>query len=96
MTSQSNKPPLWVLLAFSSIKTRKSALILIGVTMLFTLYCIPWGLMSQTPQWLVALFLITDWSWFVMMVPIVAWYLMCLRWMDTHAGWEISSTKSDD
>jgi hypothetical protein len=52
--------------------------------------------MSQTPQWLVALFLITDWSWFVMMVPIVAWYLMCLRWMDTHAGWEISSTKSDD
>jgi len=95
VTNQSNKPPFWVLLAFSSIRTRKGALILIAVTALFTLYCLPWASMSFFPQWLSALFLITDWSWFAMMLPITAWYLLCLRWMDAHSAWEAAKSEEE-
>lgn len=79
--------PLWVYLAFSSITTRKGALLLIIVCALFTVYCIPWTLLLPEREWVAQLFLIDDWSWFAMMVPIMLWYWLSLRWLDNHSGW---------
>ena len=81
------KMPLWVLLAFSSIHKRKHALWLIGATVLFALYCIPWGSFFTNQPVVSQLFLIEDWSWFAMMVPILIWYGLSLRWVDKNAGW---------
>ena len=84
---QSPKMPLWVLLAFSSISKRKHAIILIWASILFTVYCFPW--INFTDHELVAsLFLIDDWSWITIMIPICAWYLLSLRWMDQNKSWE--------
>ena len=81
------KMPIWVLLAFSAIQKRKHALWLISASLLFTLYCIPWGSFVADQPVVGQLFLIEDWSWFAMMVPISIWYLACLRWMDKNAAW---------
>ncbi len=81
------KMPLWVLLAFSSIQKRKHAIILIRACILFTLYCLPW--MTFTDNEIVqTLFLIDDWSWLAMMIPICAWYILSLRWMDHNNAWQ--------
>lgn len=80
--------PMWVFLAFASINTRKAALILIWVCVVFTLYCIPVPLFVKEPEWISQVFLIDDWSWLAMMVPMVIWYVLCLRWVDKHDGWE--------
>lgn len=78
--------PLWVFLAFSSIETRKMALILIWASVIFTVYCIPW--ISFTSNSLVEkIFLIDDWSWVAMMIPICLWYWLSLRWLDKHSAW---------
>ena len=83
----SAKMPLWVLLAFSSIQKRKHAIILIWACVLFTLYCLPW--MNFTVNEIVStLFLIDDWSWLAMMIPICFWYILSLRWMDQNNAWE--------
>ena len=83
----SAKMPLWVLLAFSSIQKRKHAIILIWACVLFTLYCLPW--MNFTENEMVStLFLIDDWSWLAMMIPICFWYILSLRWMDQNNAWE--------
>ncbi len=79
--------PLWVFLAFSSIETRKGALILIWSSILFSLYCIPWVSYFSDNQWVVKLLLIDDWEWFAMMLPMVAWYWVSLRWVDRNSGW---------
>jgi hypothetical protein len=79
--------PMWVYLAFSSINTRKGAVLLILSSLLFTLYCIPWGLLLAGRVWIGQLFLIDDWSWFAAMVPITFWYWLSLRWIDNKAGW---------
>lgn len=81
------KMPVWVLLAFSSIHKRKHALILIWASILFTLYSLPWPLFinSETVK---LIFLIDDWSWAAMMVPICIWYILSLRWMDNNNGWQ--------
>ena len=85
--SSNKKMPLWVLLAFSSIQKRKHAIILIWASTLFTLYCIP--LVKFTNNELVAtLFMIDDWSWLAMMIPICIWYILSLRWMDKNDAWE--------
>ena len=34
------------------------------------------------------LFLIGDWSWLAMMVPMVLWYFFAMRWVDKHDEWE--------
>ena len=81
------KIPLWVFLAFSSIKTRKGALILIGCSVIFSLYCIPWPLFFDTDI-IKTVFLIDDWSWIAMMAPIVLWYWISLKWVDNNIGWE--------
>lgn len=80
--------PLWVFLAFSSIKTRKGALWLLRSSLIFTLYCIPWGQLLNHAKWVDTIFLIDDWSWFAMMVPITAWYWLSLKWTDKHSAWE--------
>ena len=87
---KADNTPLWVFLAFSSIETRVGATRLIWVSMLFTLYCLPWPLFFSTQDLPVNKVLIEDWSWFAMMLPIVAWYLLSLRWMDKNIAWENS------
>jgi hypothetical protein len=84
---KTNNMPLWVFLAFSSINSRKGALLLIAACLLFTLYCLPWSLFSPGHEWVAEYFLIDDWSWTAMMVPVIFWYWMSLRWMDSHGGW---------
>jgi hypothetical protein len=80
--------PLWVFLAFSSISTRKGALILIWSSFVFTLYCIPWSLFFTEQVWVSKVFLIDDWSWLAMMVPVIVWYWLSLRWVDKNDTWE--------
>ncbi len=81
------KMPIWVLLAFSSIQKRKHAIILIWASVIFTLYCIP--LVNFIDNEIIStLFLIDDWSWITMMIPISIWYILSLRWMDQNQGWE--------
>jgi hypothetical protein len=78
--------PIWVLLAFSSIQKRKHAIILIWASVSFAVYCLPW--MNFTNNEIVSsLFLIDDWSWIMMMLPICLWYILCLRWMDNNNAW---------
>ena len=79
------KMPFWVLLAFSSIPKRKHAIMLIWVCIIFSLYCLP--LVTFFDNEIIAkLFLIDDWSWITMMIPICAWYILSLRWMDKKIG----------
>lgn len=86
--TETKKMPFWVLLAFSSIHKRKHAIMLIWASLLFTLYCIP--LVNFINNDIVAtLFLIDDWSWIAMMLPICIWYILCLRWMDQNNAWEV-------
>lgn len=80
--------PLWVFLAFSSINTRKGALILIWSSIVFTLYCFPWSMFFAEPAWVRQVFLIDDWSWLAMMLPIIVWYYLSLRWIDKNDVWE--------
>jgi hypothetical protein len=81
------KMPIWVLLAFSSIQKRKSALILIWASIIFTAYCLPWATFINN-EMITTLFLIDDWSWITMMIPICIWYILSLRWMDQNNSWE--------
>lgn len=80
--------PLWVYLAFSSISTRKGALLLTVTCLLFTVYCLPWSLFFAQHEWISTLFLIDDWSWFVMMLPITVWYWISLKWVDNNSSWD--------
>ena len=87
--NKAKNTPLWVLLAFSAIETRKGALTLIWASVIFTFYCIPWTLIFGDSLGTIGqqIFLIDDWSWVSMMAPITAWYIICLKWMDKHDGW---------
>ncbi len=85
--------PIWVYLAFSSIKTRKAAILLIRGSLLFTIYCIPWRRFLGGDHWIGKVFLIDDWTWFVMMVPITLWYWLSLRWVDKNSTWGNSIQK---
>lgn len=84
---KSDKMPLWVFLAFSSIEKRKSALLLIWASVAFTIYCIPWSTIAPDVPWLASVFRIDDWSWVAMMVPISLWYYLSLRWLDKNTTW---------
>ncbi|MCK5395166.1 MAG: hypothetical protein KAJ32_04200 [Gammaproteobacteria bacterium] len=81
------KMPLLVLLAFSSINKRKHAILLIWASILFTVYCFPW-MNFFNYEVISHLFLIDDWSWIAMMIPICIWYILSLRWMDQNNSWE--------
>jgi len=80
------KMPIWVLLAFSSIQKRKHAILLIWASILFTVYCLPWATFIGN-EMISRFFLIDDWSWIAMMIPISLWYILCLRWMDKNNAW---------
>lgn len=86
--------PVWVFLAFSSIETRKGALLLTTVCALFSVYCLPWPLFFENQDWLASVFLIDDWSWFAMMAPITAWYWISLKWLDKNSGWKNTAADS--
>jgi len=85
---KTDNTPIWVFLAFSSIATRKGALLLIRASGVFTIYCIPWPLFFTDQSWVAKVFLINDWSWFAMMVPVTAWYWISLKWVDKNSAWE--------
>jgi len=84
---KTDKMPLWVFLAFSSISTRKGALLLVWASIIFSIYSIPWSGLFANHEWIASLFLIDDWSWFAMMVPITFWYWISLKWLDRNAAW---------
>jgi hypothetical protein len=79
--------PLWVFLAFSSINSRKGALILLWSCIVFSIYCIPWVKFFTDQPWIEKFFLIDDWSWLAMMIPMIIWYWLSLKWADKHAAW---------
>lgn len=87
MQKDSNTP-LWVFLAFSSIETRKGALILIWSSLIFSVYCVPWQLFFNDLPWVSQLFLIDDWEWFAMMLPMTLWYWLSMKWVDNNRGWD--------
>lgn len=90
MNDTNNTPkkiPLWVILAFSTITKRSYAIILIRASIIFTLYCLPWPNFIDN-EIVSTLFLIDDWSWVAMMIPLSLWYILCLRWMDENSAWE--------
>ncbi|MFK5913012.1 MAG: hypothetical protein QM484_01450 [Woeseiaceae bacterium] len=80
---KTDNTPLWVFLAFSSIQTRIGAARLIWASIAFTVYCFPWPLYLPTQELMINKILIEDWSWFAMMLPIIVWYWVSLKWMDT-------------
>jgi len=88
MTKTKNTP-LWVFLAFSAIESRRGALILIWCCIAFTIYCLPWTILMGDALGEPGrkIFLIEDWSWVSMMIPITLWYTASLIWMDRHKGW---------
>ena len=79
--------PLWVFLAFSSIETRKGALMLIWSSIIFSFYCVPWSHYFNGNYWISKVFLLDDWEWFAMMLPITLWYWLSMRWLDKNGGW---------
>ncbi len=61
---------------------------LILASAIFTVYTLPWAVLFPGHDWVATVFLIEDWSWFAMMVPITFWYWISLKWMDNHSRWE--------
>ena len=82
-----DKTPLWVSLVYANVHTRKMALIMVIFCVVFTFYCVPWVQFSKSSV-VTELFLIEDWSWFAMMIPMTIWYWISLKWVDKNAGWE--------
>lgn len=91
---KTEKMPIWVFLAFSSIETRKGALILIWVCAVFSLYCLPLPLFFENNELVKTIFLIDDWSWIAMMAPITLWYWISMKWLDNNSGWEKTDSKT--
>ena len=68
--------PLWVFLGLMNIETRKGARILFWSSFAFALICIPLS------------WYLNDWWWFGIMLPVVVWYGLSIRWVDRHSLWE--------
>jgi len=92
--ARTDNMPLWVFLAFSSIETRKGALLLTGACALFSVYCIPFVLFFENSELVSKIFLIDDWSWIAMMAPMTLWYWISLKWVDKNSGWKESAPNS--
>ena len=82
-----DKTPLWVSLVYANVHTRKMAIIMVVFCVAFTVYCVPWAHYSKNTV-VANLFLIDDWSWVAMMIPMTIWYWLSLKWVDKNAGWE--------
>jgi hypothetical protein len=87
LNKTAQKLPIWVLLAFPSIQQRKSAILMIWASIIFTIYCLPW-INIINHDIILRLFLVEDWSWVAMMLPINIWYILSLRWMDKNLAWK--------
>lgn len=85
--------PLWVFLAYSSIEKRKTAVWLVIGCAVFSIYSLPWSQLVTDLPWVKSVFLIGDWSWFGMMLPMTAWYWISLKWIDNNASWETPHTE---
>lgn len=83
--------PIWVYLAFSSIETRKSAVLLILSNVIFSAYCVPWISLYPDIPWLSSVFLIEDWEWFIWTAPMNIWYWFSLKWVDKNKRWRIEN-----
>lgn len=83
MSDNSSQPPLWVMLAFSNITKRQSAMWLISITAIATLGLGVWWLFFQG-----------DWTWFAWTVPLPIWYGLAMRWMDNNSAWENPTTQN--
>ncbi len=79
--------PMWVLLVYANIHQRKMAIWLIISCAVFGLYCLPWPQLVNQPSWSM-LFRINDWAWAGSVLPLIIWYLLALKWVDKHQGWE--------
>ena len=64
---------------------------LIWVCLVFSIYSVPWPLFFVDHGWVATIFLIDDWSWITMMLPVLLWYWLSLRWIDKNSGWESPS-----
>jgi len=91
MVQKTETMPIWVFLAFSSINSRKGALWLIGLSVAFSIYCVPWNQLFVNADWVSRIFLIHD--WFAMMVPMTLWYWISLKWIDNNQGWKLAESK---
>jgi hypothetical protein len=78
-------PPFWVQAATSTVRSARGGRWLVGVCVLCSVYCLPWPvLLGQVEQpW----YLAPDWSWFVVMLAMTAWYAIAVRWMNRHRAW---------
>jgi hypothetical protein len=83
------KMPLWVALAFSSVRSRKLALYIVYGCAAFTAYCVPWPHYFGDQTWVTKIFLLDDWSWAVMMIPTTIWYWLSFMWIERNSTWEI-------
>ncbi|MGB5718976.1 MAG: hypothetical protein WBN81_18035 [Gammaproteobacteria bacterium] len=68
--------PLWVFLGLLNIETRKGASILFWCSFAFALFCIPLS------------WYLNDWWWFGIMLPVVVWYGLSIKWVDRHSLWD--------
>jgi hypothetical protein len=85
---KSDDMPLWVFLALSSIETRRGAMLLILINIIFSAYCVPWVEFYSNNEWVSRLFLIQDWEWFAWTSPMTIWYWLSVRWVDKNRGWQ--------
>jgi hypothetical protein len=83
----SESTPFWVKLVYANVPTRKMALMLSLTCSIFALFCVPWASMSQNIL-LTKLTVVDDWGWFVMLLPMSAWYWLSLLWVDKNNAWE--------
>lgn len=95
MSDEIKKIPLWVMLAFSNIHTRKGGLNLIAFCAVFTVYCVPWSLFTES-ELIATLFFTEDWSWFIMMIAMCAYYFACMLWMDENKAWDLLAETETD
>jgi hypothetical protein len=86
MKKQDNTP-MWVYLAFASVETRRGALLVFGLNVLGTIYCLPWSQFIKDVGWVRKVFWIDGWLWFVVMVAMTLWYWVSLKWIDRHEAW---------
>jgi hypothetical protein len=83
-----NNTPRWVYLAFANVETRRGAYMLIWCNVLCSLYCIPWSKYFGGMDLVGKIFLIDNWYWFALMVPITVWYVLGLKWIDRNQAFE--------
>ena len=83
--TKSENMPIWVFLAVMNFETRKGANVMVWISLLITLVCVP--LSYYQP------FETVDWTWIAMMAGTTLWYWLSMKWVDKNTGWEKASQK---